>query len=81
MKISELSERSGVPVATVKFYIREGMLPRGEALSTTRAEYGEEHLTRLRLISALAPSLVLEEAHVGQLEHLDGDLAGVGVER
>ncbi len=54
MKISELSERSGVPVATVKFYIREGMLPRGEVLSTTRAEYSEEHLARLRLIAALA---------------------------
>ena len=53
MKISELSELSGVPVATVKFYIREGMLPRGEALSATRAEYGEEHLSRLRLIAAL----------------------------
>lgn len=54
MKISELSERSGVPVATVKFYIREGMLPRGEAVSATRAEYGDEHLARLRLIAALA---------------------------
>ncbi|MBW9110594.1 MerR family transcriptional regulator [Microbacterium trichothecenolyticum] len=54
MKMSELSERSGVPVATVKFYIREGMLPRGEAISTTRAEYGDEHLARLRLIAALA---------------------------
>lgn len=54
MKISELSERSGVPVATVKFYIREGMLPRGESLSATRAEYGDEHLARLRLIAALA---------------------------
>jgi len=54
MKISELSERSGVPVATVKFYIREGMLPRGEAISATRAEYGDDHLARLRLIAALA---------------------------
>lgn len=54
MKISELSERSGVPVATVKFYIREGMLPRGEAVSATRAEYGDDHLARLRLIAALA---------------------------
>lgn len=54
MKISELSEHSGVPVATVKFYIREGMLARGEATSATRAEYGDEHLARLRLIAALA---------------------------
>lgn len=54
MKISELSERSGVPLATVKFYIREGMLARGEAVSATRAEYSDEHLARLRLIAALA---------------------------
>ena len=54
MRISELSERSGVPVATVKFYIREGMLPRGEAVAATRAEYDDEHLARLRLIAALA---------------------------
>ena len=54
MKISELSDRSGMPVATVKFYIREGMLPRGEAVSATRAEYGDEHLARLQLIAALA---------------------------
>lgn len=54
MRISELAEQSGMPIATLKFYIREGMLPRGEATSATRAEYGEEHLVRLRLISALA---------------------------
>ncbi|MGO2518773.1 MAG: MerR family transcriptional regulator [Microbacterium sp.] len=54
MRISELSQRSGLPIATLKFYIREGMLPRGEATSATRAEYGEEHLARLRLIAALA---------------------------
>lgn len=54
MRISELAERSGLSIATLKFYIREGMLPRGEATSATRAEYGEDHLARLRLISALA---------------------------
>lgn len=53
MRISELAERGGVAVATVKFYLREGLLPRGEATSATRAEYGEEHLARLRLIAAL----------------------------
>ena len=67
MKISELSERSGVPVATVKFYIREGMLARGEALSATRAEYGEEHLARLRLIAALADVRGLPLARVREV--------------
>lgn len=53
MRISELAERSGMPIPTLKFYIREGMLPRGEVTSATRAEYNEEHLTRLRVIEAL----------------------------
>ncbi|PRB13117.1 MerR family transcriptional regulator [Microbacterium sp. MYb62] len=53
MRISELAERSGSSIATVKFYIREGMLPRGEVTSATSAEYGDDHLARLRLISAL----------------------------
>src|SRR5687768_2173318 len=54
MRISELSERSGTPVATVKYYIREGMLPRGVVTSATRAEYDDDHLARLKLIAALA---------------------------
>ncbi|GAA4890945.1 MerR family transcriptional regulator [Streptomonospora salina] len=54
MRISELSERSGVPVATVKYYLREELLPKGEAVSATQARYTEEHLKRLRLVRALA---------------------------
>jgi len=53
VQISELSDRSGLTVQTIKFYIREGLLPRGSAVSATRAEYGPRHLERLRLISAL----------------------------
>ncbi|MFD0903723.1 MerR family transcriptional regulator [Actinomadura sediminis] len=53
MQISELSDRSGLTVQTIKFYIRQGLLPRGSAVSATRAEYGPAHLERLRLIGAL----------------------------
>lgn len=53
MKISELSDRSGLTVQTIKFYIREGLLPKGAVSGATRAEYGERHLERLRLIRAL----------------------------
>lgn len=53
MRISELSSLSGVPVATIKYYLREGLLPSGRALSRTQAEYDEAHLERLRLIRAL----------------------------
>ncbi|WP_270888564.1 MerR family transcriptional regulator [Pedococcus sp. 5OH_020] len=53
MRISELSERSGVAVATVKYYLREGLLPAGRSVGATRAEYDETHLARLRLVRAL----------------------------
>jgi DNA-binding transcriptional MerR regulator len=53
MQISELVRRADVPLATVKFYIREGMLPAGRATSATRADYDENHLERLRLIRSL----------------------------
>ncbi|BBB00141.1 putative MerR family transcriptional regulator [Actinacidiphila reveromycinica] len=53
MRISELSRRSGVSNATIKFYLREGLLPAGRATAATQAEYSEQHLRRLRLIRAL----------------------------
>lgn len=53
MQISELSRRSGVPVATVKYYLREGLLPAGVSTSATRAVYDEAHVRRLRLVRAL----------------------------
>ncbi|WP_084722854.1 MerR family transcriptional regulator [Streptomonospora alba] len=53
MRISELSRRSGVPVATIKYYLRENLLPKGEAVSATQSRYSEEHLKRLRLVRAL----------------------------
>ncbi|MCZ7416320.1 MerR family transcriptional regulator [Streptomyces sp. WMMC897] len=53
MRLAELSERSGIPTATIKYYLREGLLPPGERVSATQAEYGEEHLRRLGLARAL----------------------------
>ncbi|MFD8590893.1 MerR family transcriptional regulator [Streptomyces sp. NPDC059637] len=53
MRIGELSRRTGVPVPTVKYYLREGLLPSGELTSPNQAHYGEAHERRLRLIRAL----------------------------
>lgn len=53
MKISELCEVSGVPLPSIKYYLREGLLPAGERTSATQADYGPEHVARLRLIKAL----------------------------
>jgi DNA-binding transcriptional MerR regulator len=53
MKISALSEQSDVTVASIKFYLREGLLFAGEASSATQTEYDARHVGRLRLIRAL----------------------------
>ncbi|MFL6079684.1 MAG: MerR family transcriptional regulator [Ornithinibacter sp.] len=53
MRISELGEATGVPVHTLKFYLREGILMPGATLSRTRADYGPEHVERVRLVRAL----------------------------
>ena len=51
--MGELSRRSGVPIPTIKFYLREGLLPPGVATAANQADYDEEHLRRLKLIRAL----------------------------
>lgn len=53
MRIAELSRRAQVPVPTVKYYLREGLLPPGELSSPNQARYDERHIRRLRLIRAL----------------------------
>jgi DNA-binding transcriptional MerR regulator len=53
MRISELSVASGVPIPTLKYYLRERLLERGNVTARTQAEYGPEHLDRVQLIGAL----------------------------
>ncbi|MFG2649553.1 MerR family transcriptional regulator [Streptomyces sp. NPDC048436] len=53
MRLAELSTRSGVSTATIKYYLREGLLPPGRRMTATQAEYDENHLQRLRLVRAL----------------------------
>lgn len=53
MRISELSAESTVPVATIKYYLRERLLPEGERTSPTQASYGIPHVQRLGVIRAL----------------------------
>ncbi|MFY0406203.1 MerR family transcriptional regulator [Solicola sp. PLA-1-18] len=62
--MSELVERSGVPRATVKFYLREGLLPAGVASGPTQATYDETHLHRLRLVRVLVQVAGLSLAQV-----------------
>jgi len=53
MRISDLSRHSGIPIPTIKFYLRERVLPAGSRTAPNQAAYGQEHLRRLRLIRVL----------------------------
>ena len=64
MRISELAEASGLPVATIKYYLREGLLHPGEAVSATRADYGAGHVRRLAVIRALVDLVGIPIARV-----------------
>ncbi|MGW7205288.1 MerR family transcriptional regulator [Streptomyces sp. NPDC054837] len=74
MRLAELSERSGVSTATIKYYLREGLLAPGRQINTTTAEYDEEHLRRLKLIRAMIQVGRVPVATVREvLGHVDDD--------
>lgn len=53
MRIAELSSRTGVTSASIKHYVREGLLPAGERVGYNQTAYDETHASRLHLIRAL----------------------------
>ncbi|WP_320066143.1 MerR family transcriptional regulator [Micromonospora sp. RTGN7] len=67
MRIAELSSRSGVPVPTIKYYLREGLLPSGEVTSPNQARYADSHVFRLRLVRVLLDAGGLSIAEIGRL--------------
>lgn len=75
LKISELADRAEVPVATVRHYLREGLLPEPVKTSRNMAYYPPEFADRIRLIKRLQeerfmPLRVIRDV----LESADGDL-------
>lgn len=51
--MSELSATTVTPVPTLKFYLREGLLPAGERTSPNQSQYDDTHVERVRLVRAL----------------------------
>ncbi|PPK69743.1 MerR family transcriptional regulator [Actinokineospora auranticolor] len=78
MRISELSRRSGVAVPTIKYYLREGILPPGERTSPNQARYDDGHVHRLRFVRALIEVGGLSVATVREvLARIDSDEANL----
>lgn len=78
MQLKELSVASGVSAASIKFYLREGLLQRGDQIHPTRAEYGSRHVERLELITGLR-SVV--ELRIDQIRTLISLIDDAGVSR
>lgn len=85
LKISELADEAQVPVATVRHYLREGLLPEGEKTSRNMAYYPAEAVDRIRVIKRLQEERYMPLRVIGELldredcdiskleEMLDGD--------
>lgn len=67
----ELETRSGVGRETIRFYIREGLLPEPARAARNSASYSEAHVARLGLIKRLQEERFLPLAVIRGL--LDGD--------
>ena len=86
LKMSELAERSGVSPATIKHYLREGLLGSGDQVvktSRNMAWYPPEFVERLRLIKRLQeerymPLRVIREVLDDEDRLLDAALEGRG---
>lgn len=80
MRISDLSRLAGVPVPTIKYYQREGLLPYGERAGYNQVSYAPEHVHRLRLIRALVDvanlSITTARQVLEAIEEKRGDLFG-----
>jgi len=53
LRMSELAKASGVPVPTIKHYLREGLLPEPVKTSRNMAYYPPEFVERIQLIKRL----------------------------
>ena len=78
MRMRELETRSGVGRETIRFYIREGLLPEPARAARNSASYSEKHVERLSLIKRLQEERFLPLAVIRGL--LDGDDAAPWLE-
>lgn len=73
MRMRELETRSGVGRETIRFYIREGLLPEPARAARNSASYNEAHVTRLTAIKRLQEERFLPLAVIRGLLDQDED--------
>src|SRR5689334_8059110 len=71
MKMAELERRTGVGRETIRYYIREGLLPEPERRARNVAAYSDAHVERLATIKRLQEERFLPLEVIRRV--LDGD--------
>ncbi len=71
MRMRDLEKASGVGRETIRYYIREGLLPEPDRASRNSASYSDDHVARLRAIKRLQEERFLPLAVIRTL--LDAD--------
>lgn len=80
MKIGELARRSEVGIDTVRYYEREGLLPKAQRLASGYRVYDENDVRRLRFVRrAKAIGFTLPEIRdlLALSSHRDNDMASM----
>lgn len=72
MRMRELEQLSGVGRETIRYYIREGLLPEPDRASRNSASYSDEHVARLRAIKRLQDERYLPLAVIKDLLDAEG---------
>lgn len=67
MRMRELEKASGVGRETIRYYIREGLLPEPDRASRNSAFYSEDHVARLKAIKRLQEERFLPLAVIRSL--------------
>jgi DNA-binding transcriptional MerR regulator len=71
MRMRDLEKASGVGRETIRFYIREGLLPEPDKASRNSARYSDEHVARLKAIKRLQEERFLPLAVIRELLEAD----------
>ena len=53
LKIGEIARQSGIPASTIRYYVREGLLPNPDKVNKKMAYYDEGCIERLNAIQYL----------------------------
>jgi len=80
MQIGQLAKHAGVPIDTVRYYERNGILPQPERQSSGYRRYGDDDVSRLQFVRR-AKALGFTLAEIRDLLSLSGrrhdDMAGL----